>query len=406
MPSMPGLPKGGNMSLSSSAVRAELSWVSGAAAATPAPVSGTPDVDASALLLGADGRVRSDDDFVFYNQPAHASGAVTHRGRSTAGGTTTEVLDVDLQALPAAVERVVIAASADGGPFGSVRDLRLTVVDSATGAEVARFTDMGATTETAFAVGEFYRRAGGWKFRAVGQGWASGLAGLAADYGISVQADDAPSPAVAASPAPAPAGPPAAGPEVANLDTGRVSLVKGGRVSLVKTGAPALDDLIMGLGWDPAKRGRSIDLDASALAFDAKGALLDIVWFTHLVAFDGAITHTGDNLTGEGDGDDEQIVVHLSGLPREVAALVFTINSFRRQKFTEVSRAYCRLVDARSRAELVRFDLTNSEPRTGVVMAALVRTGAAWEMRAIGTYHDGTTGKAMLGPAAQAATSA
>lgn len=398
MPNMAALPKGGNTTVPVDAVRAELSWSAG---------PGTPDVDASALLLGQDGRVRDDDDFVFYNQPRHASGAVTHLGKGTVGGTATDSLQVDLRDLPAVVDRVVLAASADGGPFGAVRDLRLVLVDTGSGAEVARFEQMGATAETAIAAGELYRRAGAWRFRAVGQGWASGLAGLATDYGISVQNDPAPAAAPAPSPSPqAPPTPPAPpavasaapspeAPRTVNLDKGRVSLVKGARVSLVKTGAPALEDVTMGLGWDPARRGRTIDLDASALAFDTAGKLLDIVWFTRLTAFRGAVQHLGDNLTGKGDGDDEQIVVHLGGLPREVAALVFTINSFRGQKFTEVTRAFCRLVDSRSGAELVRFDLSDSEPRTGVVMAALTRSGPAWEMRAVGAFHDGRTGKDM-----------
>jgi stress response protein SCP2 len=392
MPTMTGLPKGGNVALHADAVRARLSW-------TPAP--GAPDVDVSALLLGADGRVRSDDDFVFYNQPRDPSGAVVHAGRTTEGGTSTDSIEVDLRGVPAAVERVVIAASADGGVFGDVPDLRLTVSDRGTGAELTVFSDMGAGIETAFAVGELYRRGGGWKFRAVGQGWASGLAGLATDYGISVQ-DGAP-PSAAPVPVAEPAPAPAPAPRTVNLDKGRVSLVKGERVSLVKTGAPPLDDVIMGLGWDPARHGRSIDLDASCLAFDRAGRSLEIVWFTHLTAFRGAIQHTGDNLTGKGDGDDEQIVVHLSGLPAEVQSLVFTINSYRGQKFTEVSRAFCRLVDGRTRSELVRFDLTNSEARTGVVMAVLSRSDSTWEMRAVGSYHDGRTGKDMREVAAQAA---
>ncbi|MBA3743985.1 TerD family protein, partial [Sporichthya sp.] len=188
-----------------------------------------------------------------------------------------------------------------------------------------------------------------------------------------------------------------------NLDKGRVSLKKGDRVSLVKTGAPALSAVIMGLGWDPAKSGKDVDLDASVIAFDANGRDLEVVYFMSLTAFGGAIKHSGDNLTGEGDGDDEQIHVNLGSLPATVASLVFTINSFRGQKFTEISRAFCRLVEAASGAELVRFDLTDSQPKTGVLMCAITRTPAgSWEMRALGTYHDGKSGKAMVKPAADA----
>lgn len=393
------LAKGANTSVSATRIRAVLGWQAGA---------GVPDVDASALLLTEGGRVRDDGDFVFYNQPQHASGAVSHTGKRAPGaGPATDTLTVDLSRLQPDIDRVVIAASADGGPFGRVPGLHLQVLDADGGAELARFEDMQASTETAFVAGELYRRAGAWKFRAVGQGWDSGLAGLATDFGISV--DDAAGDTVGAAAAPtasapqaAPSPPVAAGAPV-NLDKGRVSLKKGERVSLVKTGAPPLSTVVMGLGWDPARGGKDIDLDASVIAFDAEGRKLEIVYFMALTAFGGAIKHSGDNLTGEGEGDDEQVFVNLAKLPTQVAALVFTINSFRGQKFTDVSRAFCRLVDEASGAELVRFDLTESQPSTGVLMCAITRTPAGtWEMRALGTYHDGRTGKNMVDPAAAA----
>ena len=130
----------------------------------------------------------------------------------------------------------------------------------------------------------------------------------------------------------------------------------------------------MGLGWDPAPGRRNIDLDASAIGFDASGRKLAIVWFTHLNDFGGALRHGGDNLTGAGEGDDEQIHVDLQRMPAEVASLVFTITSFGGQKFTEVARAFCRLVDASTGQELVRYDLSNAEPHSAVLMAMLRRT--------------------------------
>lgn len=224
--------------------------------------------------------------------------------------------------------------------------------------------------------------------RAVGQGYANGLAGIAADFGISV---DAPAPA------PAPAAPTA--PAKINLDKGRVSLAKRQTVSLVKTGAPALRRVAMGLGWDPARRGSDIDLDASVIVVDAKGRKVDAVWFMAKTAYNRAIEHSGDNLTGAGDGDDETITVDLARLPAEAYALVFTVNSFRGQKFTEVRNAYCRLLDVESGAELVRFDLTDSEPSTGVIMSVLIRQGGAWDMTAVGEFHEGKSASAMYGPA-------
>lgn len=188
---MTTLGKGANLPVVATSVRAVLGWSAG---------PGVPDVDASALLLTAAGRVRSDDDFVFYNQPRHASGAVRHLGKRPGADT----LAVDLAAVEPRIERVVLCASADGGTFGQVPGLHLAVLDAVSGEELARF-DMAAGPETAFLSGELYRRAGAWRFRAVGQGYASGLAGLARDFGITVDEE----PPAAAAPAPAVPVPPA-----------------------------------------------------------------------------------------------------------------------------------------------------------------------------------------------------
>jgi stress response protein SCP2 len=162
--------------------------------------SGGVDLDASALLLTTSGKVRSDADFVFYNQPASADGSVTHQGKSG----TRDSLSINLAALPAEIETVAIAASTDGSPIGQATGLHLLVSEQS-GAELVRFDITDATSETAFVFGELYRRQGAWKFRAVGQGWSSGLAGLAGDYGISV--DDEPAAAAAPVTGSAPAAP-------------------------------------------------------------------------------------------------------------------------------------------------------------------------------------------------------
>lgn len=191
--------KGTNVPVSAQAVRVELGW-------RPGP--GVPDVDASALLL-ASGKVRTDADFVFYNQPQHASGAVRHEGKTTTPSTATDTLSVDLSLVEPAIERVVLAASADGGSFGRVPGLYIRVSDAADGTEIARFDSQDATVETAFLLGELYRRQGAWKFRAVGQGYGSGLEGLATDFGITVDDSRKPAPQSPAAP-PAPPAPPAA----------------------------------------------------------------------------------------------------------------------------------------------------------------------------------------------------
>ncbi|MFE5482405.1 TerD family protein [Streptomyces sp. NPDC056527] len=172
--------KGSNVPLDTAAVRAVLRW-------TPGP--GVPDVDASALLLGADGRVRSDEDFVFYNQPRHPSGLVRRLPKKRVAEGLTDTVEADLGGLDPSVDQVVIAASSDGDTFRSVSDLRILLYDAgaADGEPLALF-DVKAETgeETAIICGELYRRGDGWKFRAVGQGYPTGLVGLATDFGISV----------------------------------------------------------------------------------------------------------------------------------------------------------------------------------------------------------------------------
>ncbi|WP_399937979.1 TerD family protein [Streptomyces sp. BBFR25] len=191
--------KGSNTPVPTTALRVELGWRSG---------PGVPDADASALLL-VGGKVRSDADFVFYNQSAHASGSVRHEGKRDAGGRVTDSLLVDLARVEPAIETVILAASSDGGSFGQVPDLYIEVRDTARNTVVARFDNPGASVETAFVLGEFYRRQGAWKFRAVGQGYDSGLEGLATDYGISVDEPQRTPPAAPPAPAPPAPAPPA-----------------------------------------------------------------------------------------------------------------------------------------------------------------------------------------------------
>ncbi|MEF9902268.1 TerD family protein [Streptomyces sp. P9-A2] len=188
--------KGSNTPVPTTALRVELGWRTG---------PGVPDADASALLL-AGGKVRSDGDFVFYNQPAHSSGAVRHEGKRNAGGQVTDTVLVDLARVEPGIETVILAASSDGGTFGRIPGLYIEIKDAAQGTVAARFDSTDATSESAFVLGEFYRRQGAWKFRAVGQGYSSGLEGLATEYGITV---DEPQHTVPASPATAPPAAPA-----------------------------------------------------------------------------------------------------------------------------------------------------------------------------------------------------
>ncbi|MFI0985434.1 TerD family protein [Streptomyces exfoliatus] len=389
-------------------------------------------LDVSGLLLGADGKVRSDDDFIFYNQPSGPG--VTYR---SGGGAAPDAILVDTGAVPAGIERIVVTASPDaaGQTFQGIEPTA-TLRNADDGSVLATFTPPRLATETALVVVEIYLRNGAWKARAVGQGYANGLAGIATDFGVSV--DDAPAAPAAAAPVapapvaapPAPMAPPAAppvtpvDPRIAaatppappaappaapvstgkiNLDKGRVNLQKNQTVSLVKGGRPLLSQVKMGLGWEPAYRGKDIDLDASVIAYGPQRNHLDSCYFGKLTILGGSVTHSGDNLTGEGAGDDEVIVVDLGRLPAEATGLVFTVNSFSGQKFTEVAKAYCRLMDAATGEELVRFDLTTAEPQTGVMMAKLIKQfSGEWEMTAMGEFVKSRTVRGMVKPAAQA----
>jgi len=177
--------KGSNVQLDAQGVRAVLRW---------SPRPGSPDVDASVLLLGSDGQVRSDADFVFYNEPRHPSGLARHLPKKRVPEGLTDTVEVDLAALDGTVDRVVIAASCDDSPFRHVQELTLLLYD-ASGAQHAApevtfevVPDTGE--ETALNCGELYRKGAGWKFRALGQGYASGLVGLATEFGVAVDDGD------------------------------------------------------------------------------------------------------------------------------------------------------------------------------------------------------------------------
>ncbi|MFF7474914.1 TerD family protein [Streptomyces sp. NPDC008092] len=172
--------KGSNVPVEATTVRAVLRWT---------PGQGVPDVDASALLLGPDGRVRSDEDFVFYNQPRHPSGKVWRLGKKRVAEGLTDTIQTDLPGVESNVGRILLVASADGVPFEHVPALRILLYDAAApDAEALAHFDIKPETgaETALICGELYRRGEGWKFRALGEGYSNGLKGLATDFGISV----------------------------------------------------------------------------------------------------------------------------------------------------------------------------------------------------------------------------
>ncbi len=183
-----------------------------------------------------------------------------------------------------------------------------------------------------------------------------------------------------------------------------INLSKGQKVSLAKSGGGTLTQVRMGLGWDAVKKrglfgskSQSIDLDASALLFDTGGNLVDAVWFRQLRSQDGAVEHTGDNLTGAGEGDDESIVVDLGRLSPGTAQIVFTVNSFTGQDFSQIENAFCRLVDQTTNEELARYGLTGSGQHNAQIMAKVSRDGGSgWSMTAIGAIANGRTFQDLL----------
>ncbi|MFZ2727226.1 MAG: TerD family protein [Methylococcaceae bacterium] len=187
-----------------------------------------------------------------------------------------------------------------------------------------------------------------------------------------------------------------------------INLQKGQKISLSKESGGNLDKIIMGLGWDAKKAeakkggflgglfsggnaGASIDLDASCVLFDGQRKAVDTVFFAHLKSKDGSVVHTGDNLTGEGAGDDEQIIVDLNKVPENITALVFTVNSFSGQTFDTVENAYCRLIDQSNNQEIARYTLSAQGSHTAQIMAKLYRHNGEWKMHAIGENGTGRT---------------
>jgi tellurium resistance protein TerZ len=179
-----------------------------------------------------------------------------------------------------------------------------------------------------------------------------------------------------------------------------VNLQKGQKISLDKEAGGALSRAVMGLGWDAIKskgffgfgaKTESVDLDASCVMFDEANRPVDVVWFRQLKSRDGSIVHTGDNRTGAGDGDDEQIIVDLARVPPNVKSLVFTVNSFTGQNFSQVQNAYCRIVNAANQQEVARYDLSVQGVHTAQIMAKLYRHNGEWKMHAIGENASGRT---------------
>ncbi|MFE7796628.1 TerD family protein [Nocardia sp. NPDC057440] len=410
----------------------------------------TAPADLSALLVTERGKVRSDEDFVFFNQP---NGPGVNLQPAPSGQPAS--LAVSLNAVPADIDqiRAVITLDDASSSFGRFPAPTAIVSDSS-GNRLYEYQVDGLQSESIVIALELYRRQGSWKVRAVGQGYAGGFAALVTDHGVSV--DDAPAATPQAAPAPPPAQPapnypppttpaypaqpapqyaptqaaqpgpgypppPAAGypppgpgyppppapgpgyppppqqaapqqaPAEVSLSKDRpVSLQKGQRVTLRKEGGAALTFVKMGLGWDPVQtrgmfgnRTVDVDLDASVAMF-ADANLVDVAYYGQLTSKDGSVRHQGDNLTGEGEGDDEVILVDLTRIPAHVSTLLFMVTSYKGHTFEQVQNAFCRLVDGTNNAELARYTMAGGMRFTAMAMAKVYRVGADWKMQALG----------------------
>lgn len=397
----------------------------------------TAPADLSALLVTERGKVRSDADFVFFNQP---SGPGVNLQPAPAGQPAS--LAVSLNSVPPDIDqiRAVITLDDANSSFGRFAPPTAIVSDSA-GNRLFEYRIDGLQSESIVIALELYRRQGAWKVRAVGQGYAGGFAALVTDHGVTVDEAPASAPAQQAPPPPAyptqpapapqpgyptqpapqyappgpgypppPGQPPQGGGypppgsgypppaqaapqpsgEVSLSKDRPVSLQKGQRVTLRKEGGAALTFVKMGLGWDPVRsrgmfgnRTVDVDLDASVAMF-ADMNLVDVAYYGQLASKDGSVRHQGDNLTGEGEGDDEMILVDLTRIPAHVSTLLFMVTSYKGHTFEQIQNAFCRLIDGTNNAELARYSLAGGMPFTAMAMAKVFRVGEDWKMQAIG----------------------
>lgn len=150
-----------------------------------------------------------------------------------------------------------------------------------------------------------------------------------------------------------------------------------------------INNVFMGIGWDPANEDDDVDLDASCVLLDGENEVIEVIDFGNLTSEDEAIEHLGDNLTGDGDGDDEVINVNLKELSEDVQSLVFTITSFSGQSFEEINNCVARLVNADTGVEMCKYELNAIGDHTAVIMCRLSRQNGGWEFKALGIGTEG-----------------
>ncbi|MBF6170854.1 TerD family protein [Nocardia blacklockiae] len=316
-------------------------------------------IDISALLLNAAGQVRNESDLVFYNNPA---------GPGTRLSNEQPSLSIALAQLPPEVEHVRVTLSLEDAQarFGDFAPPQLRI-DDAAGNLLYEYVIDGLAQESAVIAFDLDRAAGGWQVRVLGHGYPAGFAALVTAHGV-----------------------PIGGGEAENFYRGPAVLDPGQEVALNEIRKGDLSLVKMAVGWDPVKvhgprglRELEIDLDASALLFVGQ-SLVDVAFYQQLASRDGAVRHSGDNLTGEGKGDDEVITVDLARLPPQITAMVFVVTSYAGHTFERIRNGYWRMVDGSSNAELVRGNLRGGGPHTAMVVAKVYREGGSWRLASIG----------------------
>ncbi|MEC3915809.1 TerD family protein [Nocardia sp. CDC160] len=305
--------------------------------------------------------MRGDTDLVFYNQPA-GPGVQLVPGQNA--------IAVSLHSVPQGVAHIRIVATLDDPDkrFGNFPPPHIAIADDR-GNPLYEYVIEGLGNETTVAAVDLDRGTDGWYARAVGFAHPRGFAALIADHGVAVANSQQPARPTA--------------PVIAPV------LKSGDTVALRRQGTD-LTFVKMGLGWDPVHvqhkwgtRPVEIDLDASALVY-AGNDLVDAAYYGQLVTKDGAIRHSGDNLTGEGKGDDEVITVDLTRVGPHVTAIVFVITSYAGHTFERVRNAFWRLIDGTTSTELTRSNLSAGGPHTGMVVAKVHREDGVWKVQALG----------------------
>lgn len=335
-------------------------------------------IELSALLLTAQGAVLDSSGLVYRDQPV-GPGVRLVRGATGHG----DALIIELPAIPAGIAhiRIVVALADRSAHLEDFPPARVSVDDADGNLLYDYLIDRVGAESTAIGV-DLDLVEGRWQVRAVGAGYRGGFAALVTAHGATVDAPKKPAAA-----APRPVSIPLPDRPVRPKEPRPSSAAP--KISLSAAG-DSLTFVKMGLGWDPVRvqsqygvREVDIDLDASALLF-AGDHLVDAAFFGGLASKDGAVRHLGDNLTGDGDGDDEVITVDLTRISPEVTDVVFVVTSYAGHTFELVRNAFWHLVNGANNTELVRSNLQVGGPNTGMVVAKLYLEDGDWKLESIG----------------------